>query len=108
MSTKSFTESWAFASELKDELNAATYEVQPMGTRFKSGREKYLIVFFSDENSVISKRIGMELTSKKTNENYKVFSRTEYKAPSPDDPTTKAFREKAIKEMVEALCAHHK
>ena len=75
---KSFNESWAYPNILKEELKAASYDVQPFPGCFKSGRPRWIATFFSRENKVIARRIGMELTSTRTGQGYKVFSREEW------------------------------
>ena len=74
---KSWDESWAYPNVLRDELKAASYDVQPYPGSFKSGRPKWIATFLSGDHKVITKRIGMELVSKKTGAGYKVFSRQE-------------------------------
>ena len=75
---KSFNESWSYVNLLKAELKAASYDIQPFPGTFKSGRAKWMATFMNAERKVIARRIGMELTSKKTGEGYKVFSRQEW------------------------------
>ena len=75
---KSFNESWAYASALKDELKAVSYDVQPYPGTFKSGRDRWMATFLSADRKVVARRIGMELTSSRTGAPYKVFSRLEW------------------------------
>ena len=75
---KSFNESWAYASALKDELKASSYDVQPFPGTFKSGRPRWMATFLSADRKVMARRIGMELTSGRTGAGYKVFSRQEW------------------------------
>ena len=75
---KSFNESWVYASALKDELKAASYDVQPYPGTFKSGRPRWMAVFLNSDRKVLARRIGMELTSGRTGAGYKVFSRQEW------------------------------
>ena len=75
---KSFAESWAYPSVLKDELKASSYYVQPFPGTFKSGRPRWMATFFSTDRKVLARRIDMELTSGHTGAPYKVFSRTEW------------------------------
>ena len=75
---KSFNESWAYASALKDELKSSSYDVQPYPGTFKSGRPRWMATFLSADRKVMAKRIGMELTSGRTGAPYKVFSRQEW------------------------------
>ena len=76
---KSFAESWAYPSVLKDELKASSYDVQPFPGTFKSGRPRWMATFLSaDRKKVVGRRIGMELTSGRTGAPYKVFSRQEW------------------------------
>ena len=75
---KSFAESWAYPSVLKDELKASSYDVQPFPGTFKSGRPRWMATFLSADRKVMARRIGMELTSGRTGAPYKVFSRLEW------------------------------
>ena len=75
---KSFAESWAYANVLKNELGAASYDIQPYPGSFKSGRPQFMATFYSADHKIFSKRIGMELTSSRTGVPYKVFSRVEW------------------------------
>jgi len=75
---KSFSESWSYVNILKTELKAASYDIQPYPGTFKSGRARWMATFMNSERKIIGRRIGMELTSKKTGEAYKVFSREEW------------------------------
>jgi hypothetical protein len=86
---KSFNESWSYVNLLKSELGAASYDIQPFPGTFKSGRAKWIATFTNRDNKVIARRIGMELQSKKTGQNYKVFSRDEWvdKENTPPRPT---------------------
>ena len=91
---KSWDESWAYPNVIKDELKAASYDVQPYPGSFKSGRPKWIATFLSGD------RKGMELVSKKTGAGYKVFSRQEL----VDRDTTP----RAILKRAEHLCKHHR
>jgi len=75
---KSFNESWAYASALKDELKASSYDVQPFPGTFKSGRPRWMATFLSADRKIMARHIGMELTSGRTGAPYKVFSRQEW------------------------------
>ena len=75
---KPFEASWAYANLLKSELKAASYDIQPFPGTFKSGRAKWMATFFNGDRKVIARRIGMELTSSKTGDTSKVFSRQEW------------------------------
>ena len=92
---KSFNESWAYPNILKEELKAASYDVQPFPGCFKSGRPRWIATFMNVERKVIARRIGMELTSKKTGEYYKVFSREEWVDKENVPPRTILRREQA-------------
>ena len=72
---KSFAESWAYANVLKNELGAASYDVQPYPGSFKSGRPQFMATFLNSDRKVIARRIGMQLTSKQSGAPYHVFSR---------------------------------
>ena len=92
---KPFNESWSYANLLKAELKAASYDVQPFPGTFKSGRAKWMATLFNAERKVIARRIGMELTSKKTGELYKVFSREEWVDKENVPPRSILRREQA-------------
>ena len=90
---KSFSESWAYANLLKSELGAASYDIQPFPGTFKSGRPRFMATFLDRDNKVLARRIGMELTSKKTGDYYKVFSREEWVDKENAPPRTILRRE---------------
>ena len=92
---KSFNESWAYVNILREELKAASYDVQPFPGTFRSGRPKFIATFMNRENKVIARRIGMELTSRKTGQGYKVFSREEWVDREATPPRTTLRREQA-------------
>lgn len=75
---KPFQDSWGYVNQLKTELKAASYDIQPFPGTFKSGRSKWMATFMNGERKVIARRIGMELVSSRTGEPYKVFSRKEW------------------------------
>ena len=72
----SFAESWAFPSELKLLLEAASYDIRPLPEKFRSGRAKFECLFFDNGNALISRRFAMSLTSKKSGKDYYVVSRS--------------------------------
>ena len=72
----SFAESWAFGSELKQQLGAASYDIRPLPEKFRSGRPKFECLFFDQDHALICRRIAMELTSKKTGKPYHMVSRS--------------------------------
>ena len=77
-SEKSFSECWAFASEIKDELGAcACYDIAQYPGTFKTGRPRWMCTYYDVNRRVVARRIGMSLTSRK-NVEYKVFSREEW------------------------------
>ena len=92
---KPFQESWAYPNQLKSELKAASYDIQPFPGSFKSGRSKWMAIFMNGERKVIARRIGMELVSARTGETYKVFSREEWVDREPVPPRTILRRETA-------------
>jgi peroxiredoxin len=75
---KTFQESWAYASELKTEIGAVSYDIQQYPGKFASGRDQLMACFSDSSRRVIARRIGMELTSKRTGKPYQVFSREEW------------------------------
>lgn len=95
---KSFEASWAFLSEIKKELGAASYDVRPLPVNFKSGRAKFEALFFSGDRKLISRRTAMELTSKRTGGKYHVCQREEAATkpqparPQPADPLDEVYQ----------------
>ena len=79
---KTFQESWAFASEIKDELGACLYDIAQYPGTFKTGRPRWMCTYYDVNRRVVARRIGMSLVSKKGLE-YKVFSREEWVDPPP-------------------------
>ena len=73
-------------AELKAELKAASYDVNPYPGTFRSGRARWMATFMNAERKVIARRIGMELQSKHSGSNYKVFSRQEWVDPAGPPP----------------------
>ena len=81
-----FESSWGFCSALKTELQADVFEVNLTAEKFKSGRQKYVALFFKGrgpERQVITKRDAMELISKNSGKPYFVASKHEQKANKP-------------------------
>jgi hypothetical protein len=74
---KTFESSWGFPSEIKKELDAASFDVRPLPENFRSGRPKWECLFFSKDNKLMSRRVAMQLMSKKTNKPYHVCAREE-------------------------------
>ena len=87
---KTFNESWGFPSEIKTQLGAASFDLRPLPDNFRSGRQKWECLFFDKDNKLISRRVAMPLTSKKTGKPYHVCAREE---PAP--PRTILRREVA-------------
>ena len=86
MKSDDFESSWGFCSALKTELSADGYEVNLTQEKFKSGRPKYVAIFFKGrgpERQVITRRDAMELISKNSGKPYFVASKHEQKAPKP-------------------------
>ena len=100
---KSFNESWAYASALKDEMKAASYDVQQFPGTFKSGRPRWMATFLSADRKVIGRRIGMELTSGRTGAPYKVFSRQEWLERDTAPPRTILTRQQTSDADASAL-----
>jgi len=71
-----FAESWAFPTELKQQLGAGSYDIRPLPEKFRSGRPKFECLFFDRDNAMICRRVAMSLTSKKSGKDYYVVSRT--------------------------------
>ena len=80
MSNDSFSAQWGFPSEIKTQLGAASFDLRPLPDNFRSGRQKWECLFFDKDNKLISRRVAMPLTSKKTGKPYHVCAREE---PAP-------------------------
>ena len=75
-----FLAQWAYPSEVKTDLGAAYYELRHLPDNYRSGRPKMECLFFSADRKLVSRRMAMELVSKKTNKPYRVCVRCE---PAP-------------------------
>ena len=75
-----FQSQWGYPSEIKTQLAASSYELRILPDNFRSGRPKWECLFFSAEKKLVSRRLAMELVSKRTNKKYHVCARTE---PAP-------------------------
>ena len=75
-----FMSQWGYPSEIKTEIGAAYYELRPLPDNFRSGRPKWECLFFSANRKLVSRRMAMELMSKKTGKPYRVCARCE---PAP-------------------------
>jgi hypothetical protein len=83
MSTE-FAASWTFVNNIKDELNASSYDIKPVpGGKFRSGRPKLMAHFYARNKALITSRLGMELVSKRTGMPYQVFARKDTSATPP-------------------------
>jgi hypothetical protein len=90
---KTFQEQWAFPSEIKAELGAASYDVRPLAENFKSGRAKWEAVFFAADRSLLSRRTAMALTSRRTGAVYYVCAREESATKSQSaDPLEEVYQ----------------
>ena len=76
----SFSTQWGFPSDIKKELGAAFFDLRPLPDNFRSGRQKWECMFFDKDRKLISRRVAMPLTSKKTGKPYHVCAREE---PAP-------------------------
>ena len=83
MSNKTFDEQWAFPSEIKKQLGAASYDLRPLPENFRSGRPKWEALFFAGDRKLLSRRTAMELTSKRTGAKYHVCEREAAARPQP-------------------------
>ena len=80
MSNSDFQSQWGYPSEIKTDLGAAYYELRHLPDNYRSGRPKMECLFFSADRKLVSRRMAMELVSKKTNKPYRVCARCE---PAP-------------------------
>ena len=101
---KSWAESWAYANVIKGELGAASYDVQPYPGSFKSGRPQFMATFLNSNRKVISRRIGMQLTSKQSGAPYHVFSRLEW-VDRDTTPRTILKREQSTTDPLDQIYA---
>ena len=92
---KPFAESWAYANVIRDELKAASYDIQPFPGTFKSGRDRWMATFMSADHKVVARRIGMQLTSKRGGAPYHVFSRQEWVDRDTAPPRTILSRQQS-------------
>ena len=58
----------------------ASYELRILPDNFRSGRPKWECLFFTADRKLVSRRLAMELESKRTGKKYHVCARTE---PTP-------------------------
>ena len=79
-----FLSQWGYPSEIKTEIGAAYYEFRNLPDNYRSGRPKMECLFFSADRKLVSRRMAMELVSKKTNKPYRVCARGE---PAPPQRT---------------------
>ena len=91
-SANSFTQDWAFASVIKQELKANCFEIFPSSKneKFKSGRPKFEAVFYRyigqpGVKTAFTKRPAMELISKKTGQPYFMVRREDVQGYSSLD-----------------------
>ena len=78
---KTFEQQWGFPSDIKTQLKAAYFDLRPLPENFRSGRPKFECLFFSGDNELMSRRVAMQLTSKKTGKAYHVCAREEATPP---------------------------
>ena len=74
----SFGESWMFPNELKKDLGASGFDINPTPDSFSTGRARFEAVFYEGDGHnrrVIETRTAMRLISKKTGKPYEVVSR---------------------------------
>ena len=72
-----FLAQWGYPSEIKTQLGAASYELRPLPDNYRSGRPKWECLFFTSDRKLVSRRLAMELESKRTGKKYHVCARTE-------------------------------
>ena len=74
----SFQDSWMFPNELKKDLGASGFDINPTRDSFSTGRARFEAVFYEEHGHnrrVIETRTAMRLISKKTGKPYEVVSR---------------------------------
>ena len=74
----SFQDSWMFPNELKKDLGASGFDINPTPDSFSTGRARFEAVFYEGDGHnrrVIETRTAMRLISKKTGKPYEVVSR---------------------------------
>ena len=77
-SSTSFQDSWMFPNELKKDLGASGFDINPTPDSFSTGRARFEAVFYTGDGhnrKVIERRTAMQLISKKTGKPYEVVSR---------------------------------
>ena len=75
-----FQSQWGYPSEIKTQIGAASYELRPLSENFRSGRPKWECLFFAADRKLVSRRLAMELSSKRTCKLYHVCARNK---PTP-------------------------
>ncbi len=81
----SFEESWSFPNEIKKELGASGYDINPTPDSFSTGRARFEAVLYKGDGhnrKVVERRVAMELVSKKDGRPYHVVSRKPNREPS--------------------------
>ncbi len=93
--SKSFEDNWTFPNELKTQLGAASYDIRPLLETFRSGRPKFEALFLDRTGTVLSRRIAMELVSKKSGKPYHVVSMRDANEPQLSAPPRVILRSAA-------------
>ena len=72
-----FREDWGFPSEVRATItDAGLFDIRPTGRTFKSGRQVFEAIFINrDRTKVVARREAMQLTSKRTGQDYFVCRR---------------------------------
>ena len=85
----SFQDSWMFPNELKKDLGASGFDINPTPDSFSTGRARFEAVFYEEHGHnrrVIETRTAMRLISKKTGKPYEVVSRKPDSQPAARQP----------------------
>lgn len=88
----SFQLDWPYVSQVRTDLGADSYDINPTPDNFKSGRPIYETVFYSSKGGarkVISRRQTMMLESKSTGKPYYVCKAYEVKEEQKENKKPK-------------------
>lgn len=91
-----FAKAWPFPSVVKQELGADSYEIVRTRENYKTGRQKWRIVFYKGHGpnkSEIQRRDAMQLMSKRTGKPYHVCRDVPLEPPQPAMDSISALEE---------------
>lgn len=99
----SFKLDWPYVSDVRREILADGYDINPTPRKFKSGRPIYEAVFYAGKGNarkVISKRQAMKLTSNSTQKPYYVCRTYDMSDRSPHADSMSAASEALVNDLL--------